>query len=93
MFKKVQKSAFANKSAQKSTLKSTFGSSEPICCIVCIYENLPCRELLAEYLASLDIPAASQSHEGGIVFKIKTAIMMATPATITITCINTKLRS
>ena len=24
------KSAFANKSAQKSTLKSTFGSSEPI---------------------------------------------------------------
>ena len=29
-FKSAQKSAFANKSAQKSTLKSTFGSSEPI---------------------------------------------------------------
>ena len=26
-----KKSVFANKSAQKSTLKSTFGSSEPIC--------------------------------------------------------------
>ena len=30
-FKSAQKSAFANKSAKKSTLKSTFGSSEPIC--------------------------------------------------------------
>ena len=29
--KKRAKSAFTNKSAQKSTLKSTFGSSEPIC--------------------------------------------------------------
>ena len=57
--------------------------------IVCIYEDLPCRELLAEYLASLDIPAASQPHEGGIVFNIITAVMMATPTTITITCINT----
>ena len=29
-FKSAKKSAFTNKSAQKSTLKSTFGSSEPI---------------------------------------------------------------
>ena len=31
MQKKGKKSAFSNKSAQKSTLKSTFGSLEPIC--------------------------------------------------------------
>ena len=31
-FKSAQKSAFANKSAQKSTLKSTYGSSGPIWC-------------------------------------------------------------
>ena len=30
-FKSAQKSVFANKSAQKRTLKSTFGSSAPIC--------------------------------------------------------------
>ena len=29
--KRAKKSAFTNKSAQKNTLKSTFGSSEPIC--------------------------------------------------------------
>ena len=47
--------------------------------IVCIYEDLPCRELLAEYLASLDIPAASQPHEGEIVFNNITVIVMPTP--------------